>query len=98
VNHHGSRDEIAQAFVLGIQEHGDDAHRVNSRQLIDDAEQVARDRIVDADRTAVVADDAQAGQALAGRLAVPNRLEKGEIAFVKEECGDRQKREHPLRN
>ena len=81
---HGAGDEIAQPLVAGGEEDGQHADRIDPWHLVDDAEQVAQERVEGRDRLARDRDHAQADGALAGRLAAPERLEGGEVAVVEQ--------------
>jgi len=57
---------------------------------VHDPQQVASDRFVGADRLPAARDHTESHVALSGRLAVPDRLEVGEISELQEEGCEQQ--------
>ena len=79
---HGAGREIAEAQVLPAEEHEQQAHDVEHRHGVDDAEHVARDQRAGGGHLAFGREHAQAGHALARRAARHQRLEDQVIEEV----------------
>ena len=92
-----SGGEIAEALVVAGDEDGDDADRVEERNLVNVADEVARHGLEEADGAAGALDDADAGDALAGGAAVPEGLKQGEVAPVEQKDQEDVESGCPLR-
>src|SRR4030095_6363190 len=88
VNHDCARSQIAKALIPRREEDRECADGVDCRELIDDPQQVAQDRIEGAYRPAGLDDDAESDPALAWRLSVPERFECREVPVLKTEAGE----------
>ncbi len=67
--------EIAEALMVAGDEDGDGADGVEERDLVNEADEVARHGFKEADGAAGALNDANAGDTLAGGAAVPEGLE-----------------------
>jgi len=76
VNDYRSSDIITDAFILRADQAGDDSNRVNRRQGVHNAHQIAEDCLLRADRPPGIGDHTQMRPALSGSAAIPNRLKK----------------------
>jgi hypothetical protein len=95
VNHDRTGNEITKAFVLAAQQHAANPHRIERRQLVDDAHQVAADSFRRRNRTAGILDDAKSFFLFSRRLAVPENFKNGEVPKIKYEVGEQDKSHEP---
>ena len=96
VNDDRPRCKIAQPLMSLRAQHRDHANEVQRRQVIDDAQQVARHRFKQRDLAARVLDHAQLHDVLAGRLPVPEGLKKREVAPEDQDIYRDKDRKGPL--
>jgi len=82
VDDDGAGDEIAEALPFPAEKDADEADAVHGGEIVHEAEGVANDGFVGADGAAVVFDDADFGDALAGGLAIPENFEESEVAGI----------------
>jgi hypothetical protein len=87
--------EITEALALFAEKNAENAYLVKARKRIHDAN-VAGNRLIGADGTAIVFHHAQLGVALSRSLAIPHNLEQGEVCGVQEKTSDDEKRENPF--
>lgn len=95
VHDEGAGDEVSEALLLAVAEDADDADQVTELH-VDDAQEVAREGFEEGDLAAGVLDDADLQEALAGRLAVPEGLEEGEVAPEEKEEEEHDEGHGPL--
>lgn len=81
----GPGNIIAQPAGVPVQQSADDAYGINAGNAVDDAQQIACDRIHGVDGPAGFFDDAQAHKALTGCLAVPDGLKECKVGKNNEE-------------
>ena len=84
-NHQSSGSEIAEPLMLARRKHGNDSNRIEERNLIDVADEVAGHRFEDPDGAAGPLNHANSGDALARSAAVPECLKQSEVAPVEQE-------------
>ena len=85
--------EVAEASGAVVEEHRKDAHGIREGQVVDDADDIANHGVDRANRIAVFANDADAGDAFAGRLPVPDDLEDHVVAQRQREQGNHEERD-----
>src|SRR5580698_4106208 len=96
MNHDGPCSEITESLMPLRTQHRDDADKVERRQVVDDAQQIARHRLKQCDLAARVLDHAQLHDVLTRRLPVPEGLKKGVVTPDEQEVQEDEAREGPL--
>ena len=93
---HGAGGEVAEAFVLAVADHGDDAGEVEAGQDVNEADEVAGEGFEEGDLAAGVFDDAELHDAFAGGLAVPEGFKESEVSPEEKEMDKDDEGDQPL--
>ncbi len=96
VNNDGSSGKIAETLMLFGEEDAHGANHVDRRNLVDEAEEVARHGFEEPDAAAGSLDDPDLGDSLAGRAAIPECLKEREVTPAKEEWNEDEEGDLPL--
>src|SRR5947209_19235 len=89
-------NKIAHATMLLIQQHGDNADSIKSRQVINDPEEIAGRGFKRRDRTARILDDANPRPFLSRRLTFPDRFEYRVVTPINGKPGEDYKSYSPF--
>src|SRR5262249_2755272 len=95
MHHDGPGNEVAQALVLRVQQHGDHAEAIKSGKKINEPDQVAGKGLKGVDGPPGLFDDANSRPALSRRLALPQRFKDRVIPPVDAEDDERDNRAPP---
>ena len=95
MHHQRARHEVAQAAILGVQQHGDNAHAIKKREEIHHSQNIAGNGLKGVDRPSGLFNDPDSSPALAGSLSFPEGFKSGVISPNQAEIHNSQNCPYP---